>query len=302
MHASPTEHDCPGEPISNPYDVQYGKFTQTGNSVKIRSEQVQAGSEVFTEEQMNRTDTSGGYQWHRDEKYIPANAFDSDSGVEIRGVFWRDGGELYHFLIGGGMMYLMALLANYRILSQNPGFFQTGGVFLQAALFALLSTAAFIIHELSHRQTAKFYGFQTKFRLVTLGMGITLFSIIAGGGFAVPGAVMIIGLDEEDTRDQTGMCKAAGPGSNLIFGGILFLLALVLPDSLVIARFFLLQGVLFNFALGLFNLLPVAILDGANIIRWKKQVWIGMVALFIVGIVGYYFYMQYLGEIYRDIF
>jgi Zn-dependent protease len=151
-----------------------------------------------------------------------------------------------------------------------------------------------MVHEFSHRQTAVFYGFQTKFRLVTVGVVITALSVIAGGGFGVPGAVVIVGLDDESTKHQTGVCKSAGPFSNVIFGSILIVLSMALPDSIIIVRIFLLQGALFNFTLGAFNLLPVAILDGANIIRWNIKVWIALVVLCVLGIVAYVLILEVL--------
>ena len=94
--------------------------------------------------------------------------------------------------------------------------------------------AAFLFHELGHRQVAVHFGLQTKFRLLTFGMLLTVFSLIMGimslfnasGNFpmlALPGAVVVLGL--EKISRKTGLCKAAGPSVNLVFGTILFVIS-----------------------------------------------------------------------------
>lgn len=299
-HSDPSMHDCPGTMVVNPYQVEYARYTTPAESVKI-SEVAQgqsSGSSVYSQKELERVQTTGGYKWHIDEKYIPKHAFDKDSGVEMKGIFWRAGSEFMHVLIASILMYSMGFITNFRNLQLSIG---SDDALRYSAIYALLSLAAFLVHEFSHRQTAVYYGFQTKFRLVTIGVIITVISILAGGGFGVPGAVVIIGLDDEDTKHQTGVCKSAGPFSNVIFGAILIILAMVLPDSIIMTRIFLLQGAFFNFALGAFNLLPVAILDGANIIRWNTKIWVLLVALCILGIVAYFLVFDVLSQRYIEI-
>ena len=85
---------------------------------------------------------------------------------------------------------------------------------------------AFLFHEFGHRQVAVHFNLQTKFRLLTFGMILTVFSIVFGifslfpGGIslptlALPGAVVVLGLSKIDRT--TGLCKAAGPTVNLVF-------------------------------------------------------------------------------------
>jgi Zn-dependent protease len=294
-HTDPSLHDCTGSPVSDPYQIEYSRHTTPSESVKISHIDAAPAQQMYSEKELERVETSGGYKWHIDENYIPKHAFDKDSGVEMKGIFWRAGSEFMHLLIAAILMYSMGFIANFNAMKSGLG---TALAAQYSAIYALLSLAAFMVHEFAHRQTAVYYGFQTQFRLVSVGVLITVVSIIIGGGFGVPGAVVIIGLDNETTREQTGMCKAAGPFSNVIFGTILLGLAFFLPDSVILARIFLLQGALFNYALGAFNLLPVSILDGANIIRWKKSVWLFLIISCIIGIVGYYGILNYLTEIY----
>ncbi|MFX1236817.1 MAG: hypothetical protein ACFE8P_03755 [Promethearchaeota archaeon] len=143
-------------------------------------------------------------------------------------------------------------------------------------------TTAFLFHELGHRQVAKHYKFQTKFRLLTLGMGLTVISIALGLSFldssipaptfALPGAVVVLGLDK--ISKETGRCKAAGPSVNLVYGIILLVIALFLP--IYPLNLFIASAASINFMLGAFNMIPLGILDGQNIFRWNKTVYFSL--------------------------
>ncbi|MCJ7648397.1 MAG: hypothetical protein MUP85_07275, partial [Candidatus Lokiarchaeota archaeon] len=86
---------------------------------------------------------------------------------------------------------------------------------------------AFLFHEFGHRQVALHFGLQTKFRLLTYGMLMTLISL---GRMALPGAVVVLGLDKISRK--TGLCKAAGPLVNLVYGSMLLLISYILPTTL----------------------------------------------------------------------
>ena len=113
---------------------------------------------------------------------------------------------------------------------------------------------AFLFHEFGHRQVALHFGLQTKFRLLTYGMIMTVITL---GRMALPGAVVVLGLDKISRK--TGLCKAAGPLVNLIYGSIIG------------------YGAQFNFMLGLFNMIPLGILDGQNIWKWNKKVYFSLI-------------------------
>jgi Zn-dependent protease len=140
---------------------------------------------------------------------------------------------------------------------------------------------AFLFHEFGHRQVAKHFGFPTKFRLLTFGMGLTAFSVIMGLAtigsaipaptLALPGAVVVLGLDK--ISKETGLCKAAGPIVNLVYGVLLLLLSFFIPNTSYPLNFFIGSAASLNFMLGSFNMIPIGILDGQNIFKWSKAVY-----------------------------
>jgi len=101
-------------------------------------------------------------------------------------------------------------------------------------------------------------------------------TLITLGRMALPGAVVVLGLDKISRK--TGLCKAAGPLVNLIYGSILLLISYMLPSVLYPPlNYFIGYGAQFNFMLGLFNMIPVGILDGQNIWKWNKKVYISLI-------------------------
>ena len=86
------------------------------------------------------------------------------------------------------------------------------------------------------------------------------------------GAVVVLGLDKIDRK--TGLCKAAGPIVNLVYGTILLIISFILPTSLYPLNMFIGIAAALNFTLGLFNMIPIGILDGQNIFKWNKQLYL----------------------------
>ena len=222
-----------------------------------------------------RGTTDGGYTWYRQETKIPENAFDPDSGIEFKGILLPHKSEFLHLLIGAILIFIIGVIGFWspQLIEMNL----TWAIFMLAGFY----TTAFLFHEFGHRQVAKGFGLQTKFRLLTFGMIITMFSLIMGimillsGGpqipaFALPGAVVVLGLDKIDRK--TGWCKAAGPIVNLVYGTVLIIISFFItsyPLNLFVAY----AGFL-NFSLGLFNMIPIGILDGQNIWKWNKGVYL----------------------------
>ncbi|MBA7590922.1 hypothetical protein ES708_33066 [subsurface metagenome] len=144
---------------------------------------------------------------------------------------------------------------------------------------------AFLFHEFGHRQVAMHFGLQTKFRLLTFGMVLTVFGLISGlmglltnskafPSLALPGAVVVLGLEKIDRK--TGLCKAAGPLVNLVYGSILLIVSLLIPKTLSPLNYFFGLAAYLNYMLGAFNMIPIGILDGQNIWKWKKKVYLGL--------------------------
>jgi Zn-dependent protease len=221
-----------------------------------------------------RGTTDGGYTWHRQERLIPENAFDKDSGIEFKGILMPYKSEFLHLLIGAFLIFVIGLIGFW-----SPQLIQMN---LMWAIFMLAGfyMTAFLFHEFGHRQVAKHFGLQTKFRLLVFGMVITFFSLIMGltfliagatplPAFALPGAVVVLGLDKIDRK--TGWCKAAGPIVNLVYGTVLILISLFIP--IYPLNLFIGYAGFLNFSLGLFNMIPLGILDGQNIFKWNKGIY-----------------------------
>lgn len=225
-----------------------------------------------------RGTTDGTYTWYRQEKSIPDNAFDPNSGIEFKGILLAHKSELLHFLIGAILIFIIGLISFFNLIYMN----YTWALFMLATFYM----TTFLFHELGHRQVAIHYKLQTKFRLLTFGMLITSFSIIIGlyGLFtsspglpmiALPGAVVVLGLDKVSRK--TGLCKAAGPFINLIYGSLLLIISFLIPKGLNPINTFIGYAAYFNFMLGTFNMLPFGILDGQNIWKWNKKIYIFLI-------------------------
>ena len=237
-----------------------------------------------------RGTTDGTYTWYRQESQVPVNAFDPDSGIKFKGILLPHKSELFHFIIGVSLIYIIG------IITFTPNLINTGyewAIFMLASFYA----TAFLFHELGHRQVAVHFKLQTKFRLLTFGMILTVFgvviniySLISGGNsfpsLALPGAVVVLGLSKIDKT--TGLCKAAGPTVNLVYGTILFIISFIIPTYPLNMLIGLAANL--NFMLGTFNMIPIGILDGQNIWKWNKKVYIALCgSLLVLLIITYMF-------------
>jgi len=209
-----------------------------------------------------RGTSDGTYTWYRQEQTVPENAFDPDSGISFKGIFLAHKSELTHFLIAGIIIYAIGIMSFYNMVGSSH--FWT--LFVLAGFYL----TAFLFHELGHRQVAIRFKLQTKFRLLTYGLLMTLLSL---GRFSLPGAVVVLGLDKISRK--TGLCKAAGPLVNLVYGLLLFLISFIIP--LYPLNFIFCVGAQLNFMLGSFNMIPFGILDGQNIWKWNKKIYIGLI-------------------------
>ncbi len=176
------------------------------------------------------------------------------------------------------------LLGSYDLLVDDPsGFFR-----LMVLTICTLVTAV-TIHEFSHALVASALGDNTARRLGRLSLnpmrhldpGGALMMFIAGFGWGKPVPVDPSQLPRGHT--DTALVATAGPLSNLIFAFILaipFKTGALVPTSLSLDRVAhvmtggLSEGVadilalviFFNLLLGVFNLLPLAPLDGSRVL------------------------------------
>ncbi|MFW9879070.1 MAG: hypothetical protein ACFFG0_38815, partial [Candidatus Thorarchaeota archaeon] len=268
-HKEPENHDCNiiressrlQQPIPSPQI-----YDQESQLASISQDQTYQPSSIPG---ITRGTTDGTYTWYRQDSQVPENAFDPDSGINFKGILLPHKSEFFHFVIGVSLIFIIGLLTFY------PSLINTGyewAIFMLASFYA----TAFFFHELGHRQVARHFNLQTKFRLLTFGMMLTVFgvffniySLISGGvsfpSLALPGAVVVLGLSKIDRT--TGWCKAAGPIVNLIYGIILFAISFTVPSYPLNMLIGLAANL--NFMLGTFNMIPIGILDGQNIWKWS---------------------------------
>ncbi|HEY7646789.1 MAG TPA: site-2 protease family protein, partial [Hyphomicrobiales bacterium] len=130
-----------------------------------------------------------------------------------------------------------------------PGMSPT--VYYAAAIVAALGMFASIIyHELAHALVARYY----QIRIA----GITLF--IFGGVAEL--------ADEPPTAKSEFLVAIAGPISSFLLAGLLYIVAVYLPDSTPVEIFAVLSYLtLINIVLAVFNLMPAFPLDGGRMLR-----------------------------------
>jgi len=223
-------------------------------------------------------------------------------------------GNLWHFSETEKQHLLLATGAFTLAL----GFMRIGGIFpllggnMTVALIHLLISMpimlmavgpAFILHEIGHKISAKYYGCWAEFRADPSGLRFgVLLSMLLGIVFMAPGAVMVAGMV---TRKQNGHIAAAGPLVNfglflvgIPIGGIILGLCGLTGDpntgylSVELGAIYwkqmvydiVLYWVMANLILGAFNMLPFGPLDGRKIKAWSEQAFWCMLAIFVIPI------------------
>ncbi len=271
MHQVPLNHECniiresmTSHQIETP-DLNYDEYSQ----VSVTHQEQEFSPTVV------RGTTGGSYTWYRQDIHVPVDAFDPNSEIKFKGILLPHKSEFLHFMIASVLIYLIGFMIFYneKLISLGYGWatFMLAGIYMTAFLF----------HEFGHRQVALHFKLQTKFRLLSFGMILTSVSLIIGllripfPSMALPGAVVVLGL--EKISNKTGLCKAAGPLVNLIYGIILFIVSFLVPKILYPLNYLFVGSAYLNFMLGAFNMIPLGILDGQNIWKWNKKVYISLV-------------------------
>ncbi|MHA1369992.1 MAG: AN1-type zinc finger domain-containing protein [Promethearchaeota archaeon] len=286
IHRLPENHECPS--LAN---GSANIYIQPGQAEPVVNESIPPspyqGSPYGNLPAANTDDVSE-YVWEPSVVELPDDPFDPKSGVLIRGIFLPRLNETVHIVIAFIIMFFIGFLISRSIFSGSGldaiPTFTNNEKNLFPIYLASMSTSGFLIHEFSHRQVGRKYQLPAKFRLLTMGMLITIIGVVGYLAtmnqafqippFAIPGAVVVIGLEN---RDQAGKCKIAGPLSNLIITCVLLPLTFLF-DKLFGFEYFILflLGAYMNTFLGFFNMLPVGLLDGAQILKWKKWAWLSL--------------------------
>lgn len=238
---------------------------------------------------------------------MPPNAFDpqisADYGLDMDMFYRMDKPEWWHIILAYLLLVIMIYHTNVNIMLITTLFFNDlhiqdflTEIFVEPIPAALIFGVVFLVHELSHLNVGKKQGFQSRFCLITKGVKITALAALIGFPIALPGAAVSLGVDPQADTDKMGAIKTAGPLSNLIFGIICLIGGIILSittESVVSG--WILQGAVFNFTLGLFNMIPKEFgafaLDGKFIFSWKRQLYFTLLLLLLTGYVVTFFFL-----------
>lgn len=175
------------------------------------------------------------------------------------------------------------------VFAELSGLFEFPKEFFIFMLLSIVTVGSgFILHEMSHKIVAIYYGAYARFRMWTQGLIFMLIVSLFGVLFAAPGAVYI--YSRTITRRENGIISIAGPLMNIFL--MVFFLALHysgLTEPLYFPFPFIPKidvwwfGAQINLMLGLFNMIPAFPLDGSKVIMWSKPIWV-VTTLIMLGI------------------
>jgi len=151
------------------------------------------------------------------------------------------------------------------------------GIFNFILIYFLTIGLGFLLHELGHKFVAQHYGFISEFRGDFMMMGLAIVMAFTGFLFLAPGAVMILG---RPTIKQNGIISIAGPMVNLTLALIFLVLGLIFGWSGIAGYIFSL-GIWINSMLGVFNMLPLWVLDGRKVLAWNKLAYFSLMLVLI---------------------
>lgn len=147
-----------------------------------------------------------------------------------------------------------------------------GGLNTEAVLLAAGTAGiGFLLHEIAHKVVARNYGLYAEFRANFMMLFFAVLGSFAGFIFAAPGAVVTSG---RRTSDQQLWISLAGPATNIVLALLFFFVPGIVGS----------YGFTINSWLALFNMLPIAGLDGQSVYRANKSVFMAVIlfAAFLV--------------------
>lgn len=184
----------------------------------------------------------------------------------------------------GWIITSFILLYVFRLLE---GVLQTGRIPDEFLIFLFIWGISFFAHELSHKFVAIKYGARAYYKLSKEMLILALVSVIIKFPILATGAVFWWG-EATSSQGIRGRVSASGPIINFILAGLFLLLEgiglfLEIPILVLIG----LVGVQLNVLLGVFNLLPIGVLDGAKVLAWDPKIWVSLIgSLLAVGFLG----------------
>ena len=192
--------------------------------------------------------------------------------------------EIKHLSIAMIAIILTIFVHNFGITSLMNSFLSKE-FFIILGIYALTIGTGFLFHELGHKFVAQHYKFVSEFRadfqmLAFMFIGAIFLPII----LLAPGAVMILG---RPTVRQNGIISVAGPLVNLALATIFTIIGVLFRPEGILGNI-VSTGVLVNGFLGVFNMLPIWVLDGKKVWTWSKPVYtIVMLTLIFFLLIGF---------------
>jgi Zn-dependent protease len=152
-------------------------------------------------------------------------------------------------------------------------------------LIALVTIGvAFMGHELSHKFTARKFGYFSEYRMWVQGLLLAvLFTVLTDGNiiFAAPGAVVFSSgrFLHRPKKGSIGKIGLSGPIFNIILFALTFFLFILTANPI------LSYAAMINAWLAVFNLIPVPPLDGSKVFMWNKGIWLLFFAIAASGLI-----------------
>lgn len=157
-----------------------------------------------------------------------------------------------------------------------------GRISNELILFLFIFGLSFFTHEMAHKFAAIRYGARAEYRLVKEALMMTLISVIIRFPILATGAVFWWG-EASSSAGIRGRVSLAGPVSNLILAGFFMTIHglgwIMFDTAPELAMWMIIlgsMGVGLNLLLGLFNLLPIGMLDGAKVLDWDQRIWVAV--------------------------
>lgn len=187
--------------------------------------------------------------------------------LKPKGIFYFSPKELKHISVAA--LLVVGIGLSMAVYNNFFGGFNPQWTLDVMAVFAILMTASFLVHEIAHKVMAQKAGLWAEFRLTMLGAILTLASIFLPFKMIAPGAMMIAG---SLNKKETLKVSIAGPLTNMALASLFLALAfaLPLPGNYALMLFFIAY---INAFMAAFNLVPFGVLDGYKIFSMNKAVW-----------------------------
>ncbi|MHA1918032.1 MAG: AN1-type zinc finger domain-containing protein [Candidatus Ranarchaeia archaeon] len=184
--------------------------------------------------------------------------------------------EVKHLSLGLLMIFLVTLsyFLPLIILNLNNPFNEI--VFITSSI--LISTIAFIGHQLAQKISAYKQQVETRFYILRLPAILTIASIFLPLNFIAPGGTMII---DENNLFKNAKIRMSGTLYNFAISCLCLILWINTSAFNPLLSSILQISMNINLGFGLANILPIGIFNGNIIYRWDRKVWFALLVCYL---------------------